>query len=82
MKILKPVNRILMTLLKDRKHRKTWVAQKRSVERLLSHFNMPNSKPVNTSFSVACKLSFKQCPGNEAELEEMSQVPYSHIRLL
>lgn len=33
---------------------------------------MQNSKSVSTPFSVGCKLSSKQCPGNEADLEDVS----------
>lgn len=36
MKILKPVNQILMTLLKDRKNRKIWVAQKGLLKEFLA----------------------------------------------
>lgn len=33
---------------------------------------MQNSKSVSTPFSVGCKLSSKQCPGNEADSEDVS----------
>lgn len=32
---------------------------------------MQNLKSVSTPFSIGCKLSSKQCPGNEADLEDV-----------
>lgn len=51
--------------------------QKSYVERVLSRFNMQNLKLVSTPFSIGCKLSSKQCPSNDSDLEVMSQVSYS-----
>ncbi|KAH9726513.1 Integrase catalytic domain-containing protein [Citrus sinensis] len=80
MKDLGPANKILgMQIHRDRNNMKIWVSQKNYLKKILRHFNMQDCKSISTPLLVNFKLSSSMCPSNEAEMNEMSRVPYASV---
>ena len=80
MKDLGPAKQILgMRITRDRTKRLLWLSQERYIEKVLERFNMHKSKSVNTPLAGHFKLSSKQSPTSEKEMEEMKKIPYSSV---
>ncbi|KAJ7009759.1 Retrovirus-related Pol polyprotein from transposon TNT 1-94 [Populus alba x Populus x berolinensis] len=80
MKDLGPVKQILgMNITRDRKKEKLWLSKERYVQKVLERFNMSNSKPVCSPLVSHFKLSSKQCPSSDEEIDEMKKVPYASV---
>src|ERR1044072_1031968 len=78
MKDLGPENKILwMQIHRDKKDRRIWLSQKNYIQKVLRRFNMQDCKPISTPLLVNYKLSSSMNPSNEAEMMEMSRVPYA-----
>ena len=53
------------------------------IKKILEYFHMHNSNPIDTPMQKGCTLTLDQCPKNDEEKNQMSQVPYaSAIRSL
>ena len=46
---------------------------------MLEKFSMLNAKPVSTPLANNFRLFGSQCPKNEEEIENMSNVPYANV---
>jgi ATP-binding cassette subfamily B (MDR/TAP) protein 1 len=78
MKDLGPANKILrMQTHRDRSKRKIWLSQKNYLKKILRRFNMQDCKPISTPLPINFKLSSSMSPSNEAEMMEMSRLPYA-----
>ena len=78
MKDLGAAKKILgMEIRRDREARKLWLSQKNYIRKIFERFNMQDTKFVSTPLANYFKLSESQCPKDEKELEEMSEVPYA-----
>lgn len=63
MKDLGPTKQILrMKISMDRKNRKLWLSQEKYIEKVLSRFNMSNSKLVCSPLAGHFKISSSQYP--------------------
>ena len=80
MKDLGSTKQILgMRITRDRTKRLLWLSQERYVEKVLERFNMHKSKSVITPLAGHFKLSSKQSPTSEKEMEEMKKISYSYV---
>lgn len=78
MKDLGPAKRILgMEIVRDRERKKLWLSQEKYTEKVLQRFNMLKAKPVSSPLAHHFKLSKKQSPETESEIEKMKNVPYA-----
>lgn len=58
-----------MRITLDRSNKLLWLSQERYIEKVLEKFNIHKVKPVNTLLVGHFKLSSKQSPTNEKEIE-------------
>ena len=80
MKDLGPAKQILeMTIHRDRSKKRIWLTQAGYVSRVMKKFHMENVKEVSIPMGQHYKLSIDQRPKNEAEEEEMQQIPYASM---
>ncbi|KAJ8640321.1 hypothetical protein MRB53_017015 [Persea americana] len=78
MKDLGAAKKILgMEIQRDRKVGKLSLSQKGYLEKVMEHFGMQSSKPMNTPLAAHFKLSAALSPQIEEEVEHMSRVPYA-----
>ncbi|KAD6119896.1 hypothetical protein E3N88_11167 [Mikania micrantha] len=78
MKDLGPAKQILgIRITRDRPSKKLHMSQEQYIERVLCRFNMANAKVVSSPLTPNFKLTDKDCPSSEKEIEEMDRVPYA-----
>ena len=79
MKDLGHAKKILgMNIFRDRKKNLLFLNQLSFIDKVLTKFSMQDAKVANVPLGSHFKLSSDQCPGTEAEKEDMMNVPYSH----
>ena len=79
MKDLGAAKKILgMVIHRDRSCCRLKLSQKGYIEKVLQRFGMDQAKPVSTPLAAHFKLSLKDAPKTEVEVEHMSQVPYAN----
>ena len=66
-----------MQIHRDRNNRKIWLSQKNYFKKILRRFNMQDYKSISITLPINFKLFSSMCPNNEAEMNEMSRVPYT-----
>nr|GEW47634.1 retrotransposon protein, putative, Ty1-copia subclass [Tanacetum cinerariifolium] len=79
MKYLREAKKILgMEILRDRSHKILRVSQSGYVSKILNNFRIDNGKSVQMSLGGHFKLSLKDCPVKDCDVERMSKVPYAN----
>ena len=80
MKDLGPARKILgIEIFRDRTKGSLFLSQKGYLEKVLERFRMQDSKPVITPMAQHFKLSVKDAPSTEQEVNYMERVPYSSV---
>jgi hypothetical protein len=80
MKDLGATNFIMgMEIKRDWVVRNIWLNQRKYIQIILKHFNMRDCKPVKAPMHVGSKLTVKQCPNTQEEIEDMAHVPYTSV---
>ena len=64
-------------ILRERSKRLIGLSQSTYLDKVLKRFNMQNSKKGDLPIQSNTKLSKTQSPSTEAEIAEMSQIPYA-----
>ncbi|KAD2393643.1 hypothetical protein E3N88_40620 [Mikania micrantha] len=78
MKDLGPAKQILgIRITRDRASKKLHMSQEQYIERVLCRFNMANAKVVSSPLTPNFKLTDKDYPSSEKDVEEMDCVPYA-----
>nr|GEU71995.1 hypothetical protein [Tanacetum cinerariifolium] len=78
MKELGEAKKILgMEIVRDRSHKILTVLQSGYVSKILNNFRIDNGKSVRMSLGGHLKLSLKDCPVRDCDVERMSKVPYA-----
>lgn len=78
MKDLGAAKKILgMEITRDRKSGLLFLSQHNYIQKVLKRFNMQDAESVSTPIAPHFKLSAKQCPSTDEDIEYMSKVPYS-----
>ena len=78
MKDLGATKQILgMRIIKDKANDTLKLSQSEYVKKVLSRFNMNETKPMSTTLGSHFKLSKEQSPKTEEERDHMSKVPYA-----
>ncbi|GJX89932.1 retrovirus-related pol polyprotein from transposon TNT 1-94 [Tanacetum coccineum] len=79
MKELGEAKKILgMEIVRDRSHKILRVSQSRYVSKILNNFRIDNGKSVKMPLGGHFKLSLKDCPVRDCDVERMSKVPYAN----
>lgn len=65
-----------LRITRDRNNGKIYLDQQQYTEEILTRFNMFDCKPVATPADPNQKLTKAMSPKDEAELQDMSQIPY------
>ncbi|GKA89307.1 retrovirus-related pol polyprotein from transposon TNT 1-94 [Tanacetum coccineum] len=79
MKELKEAKKILgMEIIRDRSHKILRVSQFRYVSNILNNFRIDNGKSLKMPLGGYFKLSLKDCPDRDCDVERMSKVPYAN----
>ncbi|GJX23943.1 retrovirus-related pol polyprotein from transposon TNT 1-94 [Tanacetum coccineum] len=80
MKELGPAKKILgMEIARDRGSRTLKVSQLGYVQKILNNYRMDNGKSVSMPLGAHFKVSLKDCPLNDWDVERMSKVPYANV---
>jgi hypothetical protein len=80
MKDLNATNFIMrMEIKRDRVARKPYLNQTKYIETILKRLNMQDCKPVKVSIPMGARLTVKQCPKTQEEIEDMAHVPYASV---
>ncbi|GJZ02058.1 retrotransposon protein, putative, ty1-copia subclass [Tanacetum coccineum] len=75
-----PARKILgMEIVRDRGSRTLKVSQSRYVHKILNNYRMDNGKSVFVPLGAHFKVSLKDCPSNDWDVERMSKVPYANV---
>ena len=78
MKVLGSEKQIFgMKISRDKKIRKLCLSQESYIEKVLVRFNMSKAKTICSLLASHLKLSSKQCPISEKDMNEMSKVPHA-----
>ena len=78
MKDLGPTKQILgIRITQDRAAKKLHMSQEQYIEKVLCRFNMDKAKVVSSPLTTNFKLSERDCPSSEKDVEEMDRVPYA-----
>lgn len=78
MKDLGSAKKILgMEISRDRNSGLLFLSQQNYIKKVLQRFNMQDAKAVSTPIAPHFKLSAAQCPSTDAEVKDMSKIPYS-----
>lgn len=78
MKDLGPAKQILgIRITRDRGAKKLHISQEQYIEKVLCRFNMDKAKIVSSPLTPNFKLTDRDCPTSEDEIEEMDRVPYA-----
>ncbi|KAE9591323.1 putative RNA-directed DNA polymerase [Lupinus albus] len=67
-----------MNIVRDRVHGHLWLNQENYIKKVLTRFNMHESTPVLTPLAGHFKLSEKQRPNSQREIDYMRHVPYAN----
>ncbi|GKD09904.1 hypothetical protein Tco_1189589, partial [Tanacetum coccineum] len=79
MKELGEAKKILgMKIVRDRSRKILRVSQSRYVSKTLNNFRIDNRKSVKMPLGGHFKLSLKDCPVRDCDVERMSKVPYAN----
>ncbi|GJX45582.1 retrotransposon protein, putative, ty1-copia subclass [Tanacetum coccineum] len=79
MKELGEAKKILgMEIIRDRSRKILRVSQSGYVSKILNNFRIDNGKSVKMPLGGHFKLSFKDCPVRDCDVERMSKVPYAN----
>nr|GEU47145.1 retrotransposon protein, putative, Ty1-copia subclass [Tanacetum cinerariifolium] len=79
MKDLGEAKKILgMEIVRDRSHKLLRVSQSGYISKILNNFRIVNGKSVQMPLGGHFKLSLKDCPIRECDVEKMSKVPYAN----
>ncbi|GJY45240.1 retrotransposon protein, putative, ty1-copia subclass [Tanacetum coccineum] len=80
MKELGPARKILgMEIVRDRGSRTLKVSQSGYVQKILNNYRMDNGKSVSVPLGAHFKVSLKDCPSSDWDVERMSKVPYANV---
>ncbi|GJW07711.1 retrotransposon protein, putative, ty1-copia subclass [Tanacetum coccineum] len=80
MKELGPARKILgMEIVRDKGSRTLKVSQSGYVQKILNNYRMDNGKSVSVPLGAHFKVSLKDCPSNDWDVERMSKVPYANV---
>ncbi|GJW05230.1 retrotransposon protein, putative, ty1-copia subclass [Tanacetum coccineum] len=80
MKELGPTRKILgMEIVRDRGSRTLKVSQSGYLQKILNNYRMDNSKSVSVPLGAHFKVSLKDCPSYDWDVERMSKVPYANV---
>ena len=83
MKDMSETNFVLgVKITRDRSKKLLSLSQGTQIKKILERFHMHNSKSIDTSMEKGCTLSLDQCPKNDEENNQMSNVPYASARSL
>ena len=64
-------------IVRDRAKRLLGLSQETYIKRILKHYHMQDSKPMDTSVDKSLSLSRDMCPKTSKEKEKMSKIPYA-----
>ena len=79
MKELGPARKILgMEIIRDRGSRTLKVSQSGYVQKILNKYRVDNGKSVSVPLGAHFKVSLKDCPSSDWDVERMSKVPYAN----
>nr|GFD22342.1 retrovirus-related Pol polyprotein from transposon TNT 1-94 [Tanacetum cinerariifolium] len=79
MKELEEAKKILgMKIIRDRSRKILRVSQSGYVSKILNNFRIDNGKLVQMPLGGYFKLSLKDCPVKDCDVERMSKVPYAN----
>nr|GEX13440.1 retrovirus-related Pol polyprotein from transposon TNT 1-94 [Tanacetum cinerariifolium] len=79
MKELEKAKKILgMEIVRDRSRKIMRVSQSGYVSKILNNFRIDNGKSVKMPLGGHFKLSLKDCPVKDCDVERMSKVPYAN----
>ncbi|GKB63852.1 retrovirus-related pol polyprotein from transposon TNT 1-94, partial [Tanacetum coccineum] len=79
MKELEEAKKILgMDIVRDRSRKILRVSQSGYVSKILNNFRIDNGKSVQMPLGGHFKLSLKDCPVRDCDVERMSKVPYAN----
>ncbi|GJT44281.1 retrotransposon protein, putative, ty1-copia subclass [Tanacetum coccineum] len=80
MKELGEAKKILcMEIVRDRSRKILRVSQSGYVSKILNNFRIDNRKSVKMPLGGHFKLSLKDCPVRDCDVEKMSKVPYANV---
>ena len=77
MKDMGEANYVLgVRIVRNREKKLISLSQETYIKKVLERFRMNNCKPIDTPVEKGLSLSVDQCPKNDKEKEQMSNVPY------
>ncbi|GJX81812.1 retrotransposon protein, putative, ty1-copia subclass [Tanacetum coccineum] len=80
MKELGPARKILgIEIVKDRVSRTLKVSRSGYVQKILNNYIVDNGKSVSVPLGAHFKVSLKDCPSSDWDVERMSKVPYANV---
>jgi len=80
MKDMGKVNYVLcVKIIKDYAKRLLGLTQETYINKILEHYHMQNSKPMNTLVDKSLSLSRDMCHRTLEEKEKMSRIPYASV---
>ncbi|GKA88835.1 retrotransposon protein, putative, ty1-copia subclass [Tanacetum coccineum] len=80
MKELGPARKILgMEIVMDRGSQTLKVSQSGYVQKILNNFRVDNGKSVSMPLGAYFKVSLKDCPSSDWDVERMSKVPHANV---
>ncbi|GJT00374.1 retrotransposon protein, putative, ty1-copia subclass [Tanacetum coccineum] len=80
MKELGPARKILgMEIVRDRGSRIRKVSQSGYVQKILNNYKVDNGKSVSLQLGAHFKVSLKDCPSSDWDVERMSKAPYVNV---
>nr|GFB35595.1 retrovirus-related Pol polyprotein from transposon TNT 1-94 [Tanacetum cinerariifolium] len=80
MKELEKAKKILdMKIVRDQSRKILRVSQSGYISKILNNFRIDNEKSVKMPFGGHFKLSLKDCPIRDCDVERMSKVPYANV---
>ncbi|GJV82254.1 retrovirus-related pol polyprotein from transposon TNT 1-94 [Tanacetum coccineum] len=68
-----------MEIVRDRSRKMLRVSQSGYVSKILNNFRIDNGKSVKMPLGRHFKLSLKDCPVRDCDVERMSKVPYANV---
>ncbi|GJX16818.1 retrovirus-related pol polyprotein from transposon TNT 1-94 [Tanacetum coccineum] len=80
MKELGPARKILgVKIVRDRGSRTLKVSQSGYVQKILNNYKVDNGKSVSMPLGAHFKVSLKDCPSSDWDVERMSKVTYANV---
>ncbi|GJY63620.1 retrovirus-related pol polyprotein from transposon TNT 1-94 [Tanacetum coccineum] len=75
-----PTRKILgVEIVRDRGSRTLKVSQSIYMQLIMNNFRVDNGKSVSVSLGAHFKVSLKDCPSSDWDVERMSTVPYANV---